>query len=408
MVRNKRRSNMNTAKLGVMFIVTAMALAGIGAGYAAWFDTIYVDGTVGTGSVEWEVIDYSGTYVWKVYDAPDTGYGPETVVTDNPEYSVPIEEGFRVAYAEAMPGTGDFDVDVIFDNLFPCIWFKADIVIEYTGTVPGKINDIVYGYDPVDDWIEPLIASGNIYAVAYDPAGNIVDLGYQLHENDIIYVELYIHLPQEDYLMGLSGSFTATFIVVQWNEYPYEGGECGEEPPIGHHADVMLALDTSGSIYGYEDQLRDSSKAFVSALLSPDDGQVGLVNFDDYGALLSTFSTDIPTLHGIIDGLTYPTYFVGLTNLQEGIDISQNELATADRTPDSDYPDYMVIITDGEPTTGGDALASATAAKGAGTRIFVLGIGIPDATYLTQIASPGDYYDVLDWGDLETILLSLV
>ena len=32
-----RKNKINTAKLGVMFIVAAMALAGIGAGYSAWF-----------------------------------------------------------------------------------------------------------------------------------------------------------------------------------------------------------------------------------------------------------------------------------------------------------------------------------------------------------------------------------
>jgi len=375
-----------------------------------------VEGSVSTGSVEWEVVDYSGTYVWKVYDEPDTGYGLETVVTDNPEFSVPPEEGFRVAYAEAMPGTGEYDVDVIFDNLFPCIWFKADIVIKYTGSVPGKINDIIYS-DPIAGWIEPLIAGGHIYATARDEEQNVVELGHQLHENDLIYIELYIHLPQywddgtpTDDLMLKSGGFTASFEVVQWNEYPYEGGECGEEPDIGHNADVMLTLDTSGSIIGYETDLQDAAKAFVSAILSPDNGQIGIVSFNYDATLVSTFDTDIPTLHGLIDGLS----FDGLTNLEAAIIMSQNELATADRTPDSDpdpnamYPDYMVIITDGNPTAGGDPVDDATAAKAADTRIFVLGIGISNPTLLTSIASPGDYYDVADWDDLETILLGLV
>lgn len=413
--RNRRKNNINTAKLGVIFIVSAMALAGIGAGFAAWTDTVYIDGTVSTGSVEWEVIDYSGTYVWKVFGADDTGYGPETVVTGDPNFNVPPEEGFLVAYAEAMPHAGDLDVFVEFDNLFPCIWFKADIVIKYTGLIPGKINDIIYSYTPEMDWLEPLIASGDIYATARDEAGNVVEIGYQLHENDVIFIELWIHIPQDNDLMLKSGAFTATFIVAQWNEYPYEGGECGEETPIGHHADVMLTLDNSGSIVsaGATGTLKDAAKAFVTALLSPDDGQVGIVCFNWTATLLSTFDTDVPTLHGIIDGLG----FGGNTNLEDGIIVSQNELATADRTPDSDpdpeamYPDFMVIVTDGVPTAGGDAVDDATAAKAAGTTIFVLGIGFTDPTSIAlmeSIASTDCYYDVADWADLEAVLLSLV
>ena len=128
--------------------------------------------------------------------------------------------------------------------------------------------------------------------------------GY-LHENDLIFIELYIHLPQDNSLQDVSGSFTAEFVVIQWNEYPYDGGDCGDDPIIGHHADVMLCIDTSGSIGSDAGTVKDAAKAFVTALLSPDDGQVGIVNFDAGSWLQSTFSIDIPALHGIIDGLSF-------------------------------------------------------------------------------------------------------
>ena len=214
----KKRNETNYAKIGVIFIISALALAGIGVGYSAWTDTITITGMVSTGSVEWEVIEYSGTYVWKVYGADDTGYGPETVVTGDPGYSVPLEEGFRVACAEAMPGAGEFDVDVIFDNLFPCIDFVADIEITYTGTVPGKINDITFEIPVGYEWINELVLSGDIYATARCN-GEVVELGYQLHKDDVILIELHVHIPQQQDLMSRSGSFTAIFEVIQWNEY---------------------------------------------------------------------------------------------------------------------------------------------------------------------------------------------
>lgn len=237
MRKNSRKNKMNTAKLGVMFIVAAMALAGVGAGYSAWFDTITITGTVNTGSVEWEVTGYSCTYVWKVYDlgpgyhAPILEYLTADAFKEIAIYRGPcidpatIEALFHdctielISSATAAQGTGDYDVNVVFENLFPCIDFIADIEITYTGSVPGKINDISFEVPVGYEWINELILSGDIYATARDVNGEVVEIGYQLHKDDVIYIELHIHIPQDNSLMDLSGSFTATFEVMQWNEY---------------------------------------------------------------------------------------------------------------------------------------------------------------------------------------------
>ena len=428
---------MSTAKLGVMFIVAAMALAGVGAGYSAWFDTITVHGTVSTGDVDIDVEKVSSTWVYKVLEAPDTGCGLETVYhhgwgSTDPTPPAGIEgiDWWLIASAVAAIDAGD-DADAItvtYDNLFPCIDFKVDYLFQYDGSIPAKIQvtDPMFTGDNADFfntliWTLPgqYPEMGFCYGEMWmsDADGNqlvnIVDLeGYQIHEGDYILLVITLHLAQNNDLMNMDASFTAEIEVVQWNEYPYDGGGCGDQPEIGKNADVMLTLDTSGSIHGYETSLKTAAKAFVIALLSPDNGQVGIVSFDDGAVLETTFSMDDIYLNGIIDGLIEP--FMGMTNLEHGIQLSQNELATADRTPDSDpdpnamYPDYMVIITDGNPTAGGDPADDATAAKAAGTRIFVLGIGISNPTLLTSIASPDDYYDVADWDDLEAVLLGLV
>jgi len=123
---------MNTAKLGVIFIVAAMALAGVSAGYAAWFDTITVHGTVSTGDVDINVVDYSGTWVWKVYGcgAPENEiYVWHGFVGDLPDvqamFSGCTVELISKAYAaQAADASGvliDDAITVIYDNLFPCI-----------------------------------------------------------------------------------------------------------------------------------------------------------------------------------------------------------------------------------------------------------------------------------------------
>lgn len=236
-------------------MVSLLALAGVGISYAGWTDTIEVTGSVNTGTVTWEVIDYSGTWVWK--DIPNHGrainYGvpidydldgivdddPNSALYDNPDYEL-------VAKSWAQEGTGEFDVEVFFENLYPCVWFKADIVIKYTGTIPGRINDITYGWDPLDDWIEPLITDGNIYAT-FRQGQEVVELGDQLHENDEVTIELWIHIPQDQALMLKTGSFTATIEVVQWNEYPYDhSGECGKNADL----EVLKVADSINPAVG--------------------------------------------------------------------------------------------------------------------------------------------------------------
>jgi len=414
MVRNKRKNNMNTAKLGVIFIVAAMALAAIGAGYSAWFDTITVEGTVSTGDVDLEVIDYSGTWVYKDLNAEDdsievidrgwvsTATYTQTMLDGTvAKCTRDLTDGFLLVAYSYSDYYADDEVTMVYGNLFPCIDFVADILFHYDGSIPGKVNDYglpdIYGdgADPYvtgnwmpgligmfndipipdifvvafrcDDNGNPIDADGNwlIYDDLYENAGNydayeIVTIGTQLHKSNWFKLELHIHIPQTDdsgamteWLMSRDGGFTATIGIVQWNEFPYEGGECGEDPIIGHNADVMLTIDTSGSIGGDAGTVQTAAKAFVTALLAPDNGQVGIVNFDDGAWLKSTFSMVVTDLHDIIDLLT----FVGpATNLAAGISLSQNELATADREPDTHadptqaFPDYMVIITDGEPT----------------------------------------------------------
>ena len=61
-------------KMAAIFIASIFALSGLGVAYAAWTDTIYIDGTVTTGSLCWDFwacslldeippVNYGGDYV---------------------------------------------------------------------------------------------------------------------------------------------------------------------------------------------------------------------------------------------------------------------------------------------------------------------------------------------------------
>ena len=43
---------MKTAKIGAIFLMSVIALAGVTAGYAMWYETLYIEGTIVTGEVD--------------------------------------------------------------------------------------------------------------------------------------------------------------------------------------------------------------------------------------------------------------------------------------------------------------------------------------------------------------------
>lgn len=73
----KRRIKKTYGKLGLLFIILLISLASISMSYAAWYDTIYIDGTISTG--EWSAT--IGDFVW--HDIDDDG------IQDTGELGVP-------------------------------------------------------------------------------------------------------------------------------------------------------------------------------------------------------------------------------------------------------------------------------------------------------------------------------
>jgi len=248
--------------MGALFLVSVLALAGIGVAYAGFTDTITVYGSVETATVDINVVDtaYSGTDVYKVWGdgAVPAGeiYEWHGFIGQRPTLA-DIEQMFSgcnvelVASAWAAPGDEDDQVKMTWDNIFPCIDFTVDFILHYEGSIPAKIDpsiiietmyepddpnagwlEILYNYDNPDhpDWgitIEahrctPLYLIGSVGVDGVDVWENHpVYPGYQLHYCNYVYVEITIHLPQDDGFQGLYGEFTADLGVTQWNDQCY-------------------------------------------------------------------------------------------------------------------------------------------------------------------------------------------
>lgn len=171
-----------------------------------------------------------------------------------------------------------------------------------------------------------------------------------------------------------------------------------------NQGDVMLVLDRSGSVSPEMSTLKTAALAFVTSL-NPNGGvHMGQSSFATTGTLDTALTGNQTLINAGINGLVAG----GTTNLFQGLTLATTELNANGRLA---APDFMILITDGNPNQPGtvtnahaQALAAATAAKTAGTTIFAVGVGGVDATYLQSIASPGKYFPAANYTQLDSVL----
>ncbi len=166
-------------KIGLICLVVVMALGAFGVAGALWWDWLYIDGIVQTGSIgaEWSIEDY--------YD----------------------NERKDVSWVDAylMPPNGMW-IDIY--NAYPCVTYTVEWDIHCTGSVPIH-------------FAEPFIV-GDLPAGATltftDMAGIPIDWSQvQLHQGDIMYGMLTVHL-DNDALQDTTYRFGITLNYFQYNE----------------------------------------------------------------------------------------------------------------------------------------------------------------------------------------------
>jgi len=194
-------------KIGLICLALVLTLGALGVTYSAWTDTVTINATVQTGSVDLDVQDMSGTDVYKLEDGSLYRIHWYNVRPEPPAGSI------LIAHAIAEE-TADDEVTVTFDNLFPCIDFVADFEYHCAGSVPVnvKYTQVIKGIP--ESWVT--ITRG------WPSIGDSVPIvdGYQLHYCDMDAIYILIHVPQEDAAMNVSGTITMTLEAIQFNEYP--------------------------------------------------------------------------------------------------------------------------------------------------------------------------------------------
>jgi hypothetical protein len=248
----RRKKKMRKNKIGAIFLVSTLALAGLGLSYAGFYDDIYVYGYVSTATVEFEVVDYSGTWVFKIWcfspdeDIPAPEF-PGWIVTWIPEEETLILRGFGwpdydaldawvdeyglcyelAAYAYAYPGMYEDEVGMYWWQVFPCINFTADVIIHYLGCIPAHITIEDFWFNGSSDLFQYIsfqffeyypIYNATGVIVGWDRGAQIVVWPVQMHWCQYIGVIVNIKIPQDNSLQGLFGYFGFRIHALQWNE----------------------------------------------------------------------------------------------------------------------------------------------------------------------------------------------
>ncbi|MGF3585341.1 MAG: hypothetical protein ACQXXD_06460 [Thermoplasmatota archaeon] len=220
-------------KIAVVFVVSIFALTTLGVAYAAWTDTLYINGTVTTGKVCWEFTTCS-----LLDEIPPINPGGDYVGMGNPLADYTCRNNFadppplfwrgdkNVAWGTQQIKDNDGDgcketLEVTLHNAYPCYFNSVSFYVRNCGTIPIKvwyaeINGVkyyTYFYTALDlnndgeNDVE--IRYGNGWGTQIEPGVN------SLHE-----FSFWIHVLQpcpQNQLDTLH--FTISLGCIQWNEY---------------------------------------------------------------------------------------------------------------------------------------------------------------------------------------------
>jgi Tfp pilus assembly protein PilE len=137
------------------------------------------------------------------------------------------------------------------------------------------------------------------------------------------------------------------------------------------NGDIMVLIDVSGSVRDNQANLKTAAKSLIQNLFnSPSDIHVGIVTFGNSPLMTTgmrlTGPSGLASLNSAIDNiniigsevtnvqaaLRLAYYeFAGLTDANQGNNINYTGPATPDTNrPDTDHPNYIVLLTDGAPS----------------------------------------------------------
>lgn len=150
--------------------------------------------------------------------------------------------------------------------------------------------------------------------------------------------------------------------------------------------DLVVALDLSHSMEARDvrpDRLRAAKRELLSLFAALQGSAIGVVEFAGNARVLSPLTTDDRGLESVVE-----------TAVPEDLDQPGSNVAGAIRLASlllrrpGERPRAVLLVSDGENLEG-DPRASVGSARGAGARLFTMGIGTPQGTTIPVVDSTG-------------------
>lgn len=192
--------------------------------------------------------------------------------------------------------------------------------------------------------------------------------------------------------------YNAKCPMIYLNEWIYYTGKLWKQVP-DNSSNKIYTLDSS--LTG----LKEAATTFIAstAAASPN-SRIGLATFNTSGNLEKGL-IEVGSAKDSLIKATDCVYASGGTSPQTGLEIAQNQL----KTKRENVPQYVILFTDGDPSTPNDKTASenkATALREAGVKVFTIGLKLNDTTrdWLSgKIASEGCAYTTGSIDELKVI-----
>ena len=223
-------------KFGILALVLVLALGSLGVGYAAWTDTIYVNGTVSTGEVCMQFGPSVSIDDTSCFDAGAVPYlSPphdwnSTPGANFPAYAHQVDKNVACGSFQL---NGDRDVlTYTFSNVYPYYYNHSSFWLCNCGTIPVKVQSFVFkdATGNIIGTVEKGSQDEDLF-VEMDLDGNGVpdfqiqwgdEAGDQLEGTgcrDISFAILFLQDELMDFSTPQSYTFTIEVTAIQWNEY---------------------------------------------------------------------------------------------------------------------------------------------------------------------------------------------
>jgi hypothetical protein len=355
----------NRVPMTTTVVLLFIALASVGVGYGLWSKTLYIDGTVNTGSVDSVFVDPFTDDDNKVndpkLDGGDIGecllYGDGSCDPADSGHNVPRKDkdvGECIAMLDPDDKTNE-TLLIKITNAYPSYYCTVFFDIHNTGTVPVKVQSL--GLKGAD------ITAGYITAEWTD-----IYVGQQIDpcSQNMVPGDIDIHVEQSA-PQGETLELKGTIQLVQWNEYVELAwaecsagmGACTEDPEVEFEGNTVIMGELGeGDTYGMGQNMSVHGGA---ALLPPGSSydvtfQYHICTWDSYNAVTTTgtgywdsfsvSSSDAPYWgKGYIDPVSAP-FIWGGTNFSDDILECTNGTETKNLPGNPSGDNYLNVVLD--------------------------------------------------------------